>query len=152
MPPSPRLPARMIRMAYLNETITISDQRITDTMPMMVSGESVRGACGLLESIERAGADIAVDDAECRESRGDGQLTRSNPGQRRRLKGSAHYCVPPDDCIIRRQNAWREDLPGCPRLALGRGRRCWCSHRRASDGFADGTWPDRRAPPGTSLD
>src|ERR1700730_15662982 len=82
MPPSPRLPARMIRMAYLNETITISDQRITDTMPMMVSGESVRGACGLLDSIERAGADIAVDDAECRESRGDGQLTRSNPGHR----------------------------------------------------------------------
>jgi len=38
MPPSPRLSARMIRMAYLNETTTISDQRITDAMPMMVSG------------------------------------------------------------------------------------------------------------------
>jgi hypothetical protein len=41
IPPSPRLSARMIRMAYLNETITISDQRITDTMPMIVSGEIV---------------------------------------------------------------------------------------------------------------
>ena len=39
IPPSPRLSARMIRMAYLNETITISDHRITDTMPMMVSSE-----------------------------------------------------------------------------------------------------------------
>jgi len=44
MPPSPRLSARMIRMAYLNETITVSDQRITDTMPMMVSGEGVPAA------------------------------------------------------------------------------------------------------------
>jgi len=29
----------MIRMAYLNETITITDQRITDAMPMTVSDE-----------------------------------------------------------------------------------------------------------------
>src|SRR5437588_833672 len=36
--------------------------------------ECSAGVCGLLERIERAGADIAVDDAECCESRGGGQL------------------------------------------------------------------------------
>ena len=66
MPPSPWLSARMIRMAYLSETIRISDQRISDTMPMMRLAATVRsaGVGGLLEGIKRAGADIAVDDAE----------------------------------------------------------------------------------------
>src|SRR5208283_3584055 len=54
------------------------------------------GVCGLLEPIERAGADIAVDDAECGESRGGGQLPGFDPGQRRRFKGSGHSCVLPD--------------------------------------------------------
>jgi hypothetical protein len=53
------------------------------------------GVCGLLERIERAGADIAVDDAECCESRAGGQLPGFNPGQRRRLKGSGHFCALP---------------------------------------------------------
>ena len=34
MPPSPRLSARMIRMAYLIDTTRISDHRITDTAPI----------------------------------------------------------------------------------------------------------------------
>jgi hypothetical protein len=38
MPPSPRLSARRIKMAYLSATISSSDQRITDTMPITVSG------------------------------------------------------------------------------------------------------------------
>ena len=38
------------------------------------------------------------------------------------------------------------------RLALGGGRKRRCSDRRAGDGFADGTWPDRRAPPRTAID
>ena len=54
------------------------------------------GICGLLEPIERAGADVAVDDAERRESRGGGHLPGFNPGQRRRLKGSGHSCVLPN--------------------------------------------------------
>ena len=39
-PPSPRLSARMMRMAYFTEMIMISDQRISDTMPVAVSGDS----------------------------------------------------------------------------------------------------------------
>ena len=57
--------------------------------------ECSAAVCGLLERIERAGADIAVDDAECCESRGCGQWPGFNPGQRRRLKGSGHSCVLP---------------------------------------------------------
>ena len=38
------------------------------------------------------------------------------------------------------------------RLALGGGRGCGGSHRRAGDGFADGARPDRRAPPRTAPD
>ncbi len=38
MPPSPWLSARMIRIAYLIEMTTISDQKISDTMPMTDSG------------------------------------------------------------------------------------------------------------------
>ena len=87
----------MIRIAYLNETITISDQRITDTMPMMVSGEIAPAAsAACLNRIERARADIAVDDAERRESCRSGHLAGFNPGQRRRLKGSGHFCVLPN--------------------------------------------------------
>jgi hypothetical protein len=48
---------------------------------MIVSGgECSAGVCGLLERIERASADIAVDDAERRESRAGGQLPAFNPG------------------------------------------------------------------------
>ena len=55
----------MIRMAYLSETIRISAQRISETMPMMVSGDGgAAGLGGLLEGVERARADVAVDDAE----------------------------------------------------------------------------------------
>ena len=31
----------MMRMAYLTEMIMISDQRINDTIPVMVSGDSI---------------------------------------------------------------------------------------------------------------
>ena len=34
MPPSPRLSARMIRIAYLIDTTRISDHRMTDTAPI----------------------------------------------------------------------------------------------------------------------
>jgi hypothetical protein len=54
------------------------------------------GICGLLEPIERAGADVAVDDAERRQGRGSGHLPGFNLGQRRGLKGSGHSCVLPN--------------------------------------------------------
>ena len=38
IPPSPWLLARMIRIAYLMEIMTISDQKISDTIPMTASG------------------------------------------------------------------------------------------------------------------
>jgi hypothetical protein len=54
------------------------------------------GIRGLLEPIERAGADVAVDNAERRKSRGSGHLSGFTPGQRRHLKGSGHSCVLPN--------------------------------------------------------
>ncbi len=45
MPPSPWLSARMIRTAYLAETMTISAQKISDNTPRIVSGDSAPPAC-----------------------------------------------------------------------------------------------------------
>jgi hypothetical protein len=56
-------------------------------------------------AIIRQASDIAIDDAECRESRAGGQLPGFNPGQRRRLKGLAIPARPPDDCASLSQNA-----------------------------------------------
>ena len=46
IPPSPRLSARRIRTAYLSDTTTISDHRITETAPMTAaeSGEAPSAA------------------------------------------------------------------------------------------------------------
>jgi hypothetical protein len=41
MPPSPWLSARMIKIAYLMEITTISDQKISDTIPITASGATV---------------------------------------------------------------------------------------------------------------
>ncbi len=38
MPPSPWLSARMIRIAYLADTMTTSAQKMSDRMPRMDSG------------------------------------------------------------------------------------------------------------------
>ena len=38
MPPSPRLSARMIRMAYFTDTTRTSDHRITETAPTTAAG------------------------------------------------------------------------------------------------------------------
>ena len=39
MPPSPRLSARMIRIAYFTETIRITAHRITESTPSTASGD-----------------------------------------------------------------------------------------------------------------
>jgi hypothetical protein len=41
MPPSPWLSARMMRMAYLTEITTMSDQKINETTPSTASGATV---------------------------------------------------------------------------------------------------------------
>ena len=41
MPPSPWLSARMMSNAYLMEMTTISDQKISDTIPSTASGATV---------------------------------------------------------------------------------------------------------------
>jgi hypothetical protein len=41
MPPSPWLSARMIRIVYLMDMTTISDQKINDTTPRTASGETL---------------------------------------------------------------------------------------------------------------
>ncbi len=67
MPPSPRLSARSTSVTYLSETTIISAQKIADMPPRMFSGVSanaVLGIEGFLRRVERARADIAVDDAQ----------------------------------------------------------------------------------------
>ena len=67
MPPSPRLSARSTSITYLSDTTIISDQKIADTPPRMFSGVSGMPCCGIegfLDRVQRAGADVAVDDAE----------------------------------------------------------------------------------------
>ena len=53
------------------------------------------GLDGLLQPIERAGADIAVDNAECGKRHNNGPFTRSLVGQHGGLKGIGHRSVLP---------------------------------------------------------
>ena len=67
MPPSPLLSARMMRITYLSDTTIISAQKIADTPPRMFCAcerDAVVGMEGFLGRVERARADVAVDDAE----------------------------------------------------------------------------------------
>ena len=67
MPPSPRLFARSTSVTYLSETTIISDQKIAETPPRMfsaVSGMPCTGIERLLGGVQRARADVAVDDAQ----------------------------------------------------------------------------------------
>ena len=67
MPPSPSLSARSTKTTYFSDTISISAQKISDTMPKTSWGSRNRMADAgerNLERIKRAGADVAVDDAE----------------------------------------------------------------------------------------
>ena len=67
MPPSPRLSARRIRITYFSVTTTISAQKITDTAPTMLGASSGTPCAAVKTSfmrVQRAGADVAVDDAE----------------------------------------------------------------------------------------
>ena len=77
MPPSPRLSARRIKIAYFSDTTMIRAQKITETAPTAASprrGAPGRGGLdGLLQGIERARADVPVDDAECAERYRQGQ-------------------------------------------------------------------------------
>ena len=69
MPPSPRLSARITRKTYFTVTMRISDQKISDSTPMIstvVVSAGVEQLQARLEGVQRAGADIAVDDAEHR--------------------------------------------------------------------------------------
>src|SRR4029077_19309526 len=69
MPPSPWLSARMIRIAYLMEMTTISDQKISDS-EHRIGRHGSGGACDLCgdaERIERARADVAENNAHARE-------------------------------------------------------------------------------------
>ena len=73
MPPSPWLSARMIRVAYLIDMTTISDQKISETMPSTASGVTwpfgLAAFDGGAQGIERARADVAEHDAHAGERR-----------------------------------------------------------------------------------
>ena len=88
MPPSPRLSARITRSRYLIEMTMIRAQKINDKMPSTL----VRFTCdqgvaeeALAKRVERARADVAVDDAERHQTgRGErGVLRRRGSGRRR---------------------------------------------------------------------
>ncbi len=71
MPPSPRLSARRIRMRYLTEMIRMSDQRMSERTPRDVGrrgSERVLAVEAFAQGIERARADIAVNDSEAGEA------------------------------------------------------------------------------------
>ena len=67
MPPSPWLSARITSIRYLIEMMMISDQNTSEATPNALTGFSAsRWWCSnaLAERVQRAGADVAVDDAE----------------------------------------------------------------------------------------
>src|SRR6202011_4223633 len=65
---------------------------------------------GLLQPVERAGADIAVDNTECGKSRGCGLLPDALPGQPRGLKGLGHPDILPFGCESLHENRAGENL------------------------------------------
>jgi hypothetical protein len=67
MPPSPRLLARNTSVTYLSDTTIINVQKIAETPPRMFSAVSGMPCSGLLGGIQRARADIAIDDPERKE-------------------------------------------------------------------------------------
>ena len=71
VPPSPLLSARSRISTYLRVTTTISAQTISDSTPSTMSRVTGPDSAGrhhrLAEGVERAGADIAVDDADAAE-------------------------------------------------------------------------------------
>ena len=56
------------------------------------------GVDGLFQSVQRAGADIAVDNSKCRQHRGGGQLVGILPRPPLSLKDLSHAHVPSDGC------------------------------------------------------
>ena len=88
MPPSPPLSKRSTMLTYFSETISVIDQNIIDSTASTLASLNGR-PCGplkrLLEGVQRAGADVAVDDAE----RSEGQYRQrgfaARRGCRRRL-------------------------------------------------------------------
>ena len=92
MPPSPRLSARMTKTRYLIEMTMISDQKISESTPSTLSGvggDAVLAVKALAQRVERAGADVAVDDAE-RAEREDRQVAGGSaaPPARRARRGA----------------------------------------------------------------
>ena len=81
MPPSPRLSARITRKTYFSVTMTISDQKISDSTPMISTRVVTVGVEQLqagLEGVERTGADVAVDDAQHRHQHAEAWLGRAS--------------------------------------------------------------------------
>ena len=72
MPPSPRLSALRIKIAYLSETMTIRAHRISETMPRTASGAGLLppadALTASLKCIQRARSYIAINHAECAEN------------------------------------------------------------------------------------
>ena len=66
MPPSPRLSARITSSRYLIEMMMISAQNTIDATPSALIWSTVEVVVveRLAERVERAGADVAEDDAE----------------------------------------------------------------------------------------
>ena len=67
IPPSPRLSARITTVRYLRVTTKLSDQKISDSIPRtlpLVTGTPCGPDEALLERVERAGPDVAVDHSQ----------------------------------------------------------------------------------------
>ncbi|MEJ0044684.1 MAG: hypothetical protein WDM81_21785 [Rhizomicrobium sp.] len=92
-PPSPLLSARMMRTTYFSVTMMTSAQRMSDSAPKIASSAGIApnlggGEDGFAHRVERAGADVAEDDAERAQRQHRVALERARPlGGRRRVHG-----------------------------------------------------------------
>ena len=71
VPPSPLLSARSRIRTYFSVTVMMSAHTMSDSTPSTMSRVTMLivacGDCGFAEGVERAGADVAVDDANAAE-------------------------------------------------------------------------------------
>ena len=81
MPPSPRLSARSTNQTYLNETMKLMDQKISEVNAEDVVGRTAENAVmsgeALLDRIQRAGSDVPVHHAESRKGQAGHRLPRA---------------------------------------------------------------------------
>ena len=132
VPPSPLLSARSRSRTYLSVTTMISAHRISDSTPSTMSrvtGPAPAAAVDrLAEGVERAGADIAVDDADAAErqrpeARSPDAAARRPPGRRRRRGFACDFAHGVGLSALPHRKRRRAYITAAPEATLRKGRR-----------------------------